>query len=25
MFWWAFFGSRHEDVRIIPVDELAKP
>lgn len=24
MFWWAFFGSRHEEVRVIHVDELAR-
>jgi len=24
MFWWAFFGSRHEDVRIIHVEELSR-
>lgn len=24
MFWWGFFGSRHEEVRIIHVDELAR-
>lgn len=23
-FWWAFFGSRHEDVRVIPIEELAR-
>ncbi len=23
MFWWAFFGSRHEAVKVIPVEELA--
>jgi DNA polymerase III epsilon subunit family exonuclease len=23
-FWWAYFGSRHEDVRVIPVDDLIK-
>ncbi|MBC7533932.1 MAG: hypothetical protein H7318_20385 [Oligoflexus sp.] len=24
MFWWAFFGSRHENVRIIHVEELSR-
>lgn len=23
-FWWAYFGSRHEDVRILSVDELGR-
>jgi DNA polymerase III epsilon subunit family exonuclease len=24
MFWWAFFGERHENVRVIPMDTLAR-
>lgn len=24
IFWWGFFGSRHEDVRVIHVDELSR-